>query len=130
MNALKLLQDNPDAAKIIKEYYVNLMINSLDDSSLPENFKEFMREQGIDEEKVAQMMEANARNVYDVLDDNGFIISILFDSNVKRFVWYINDCGHTVCTTRKQAENEAVAEAIIQLQEKINPQPRAEVHED
>lgn len=130
MNALKLLQDNPDAAKIIKEYYVNLMINSLDDSSLPENFKEFIREQGIDEEKVAQMMEANARNVYDVLDDNGFIISILFDSNVKRFVWYINDGGHTVCTTRKQAENEAVAEAIVLLQEEINPQPRVELYEE
>lgn len=126
MNALKLLQDNPDAAKIIKEYYVELMLNSLDDSSLPENFKDFLREQGIDDEKVAQMMEANARNVYDVLDDNGFIISILFDSNVKRFVWYINDRGHTVCTTRKQAENEAVAEAIVQLQEDINPKSTEE----
>jgi len=126
MNALKLLQDNPDAAKIIIQYYVELMLNSLDDSLLPENFKEFLQEQGIDEEKVAQMMEANARNVYDVLDDNGFIISILFDSNVKRFVWYINDGGHTVCTTRKQAENEAVAEAIFLLQEEIDPKSTEE----
>lgn len=126
MNALELLQENPHAAQVIKEYYVNLMINSLDESSLPENFKEFVREQGIDDEKVAQMMEANARNVYDVLDDNGFIISILFDSNVKRFVWCINDGGHTVCTTRKQAENEAVAEAIVLLQEKIDPKSTEE----
>jgi len=126
MNALKLLQDNPDAAKIIIQYYVELMLNSLDDSLLPENFKEFLQEQGIDEEKVAQMMEANTRNVYDVLDDNGFIISILFDSNVKRFVWYINDGGHTVCTTRKQAENEAVAEAIFLLQEEIDPKSTEE----
>jgi hypothetical protein len=130
MNALELLQNNPDAAKVIKDYYVELMLNSLDDSSLPENFKDFLREQGIDDEKVAQMMEANARNVYDVLDENGFIISILYDSNTNMFVWCINDGGHTVCRTRKQAENDAVAEAIVKLQEELNPQPRAEVYED
>jgi len=126
MKALELLQENPHAAKVIKEYYVELMLNSLDESSLPENFKEFLREQGIDDEKVAQMMEANARNVYDVLDENEFIISILFDTPVKKFVWYINDGGHTVCTTRKQAESEAVAEAIVQLENKLNEQPDEE----
>lgn len=130
MKALELLQENPHAAQVIKDYYVELMLNSLDESLLPENFKDFLREQGIDDEKVAQMMEANARNVYDVLDDNGFIISILFDTPVKKFVWYINDGGHRVCATRKQAENEAVAEAIVKLEYKLNEQPSVELHED
>jgi hypothetical protein len=131
MNALELLQENPDAAKIIKQYYVDLMINSLDDSSLPENFKEFMREQGIDEEKVAQMMEANARNVYDVLDENGFVISITYDVNFKKYSYYINDDKHRVVVdTRKEADSGAVAVAICRLQEKLNPQPSAEVYED
>ena len=131
MNALELLQENPDAANIIKQYYVDLMINSLDESSLPENFKEFMREQGIDEEKVAQMMEANARNVYDVLDENGFVISIIYDVNFKKYSYYINDDKHRVVVdTRKEADSGAVAAAICRLQEKINPQPSAEVYED
>ena len=113
MNALELLQENPDAANIIKQYYVDLMINSLDESSLPENFKEFMREQGIDEEKVAQMMEANARNVYDVLDENGFVISITYDVNFKKYSYYINDDKHRVVVdTRKEADSGAVAAAI------------------
>jgi hypothetical protein len=131
MNALELLQENPDAANIIKQYYVDLMINSLDESSLPENFKEFMREQGIDEDKVAQMMEANARNVYDVLDENGFVISITYDVNFKKYSYYINNDQHRIVVdTRKEADSGAVAVAICRLQEKLNPQPTAEVYED
>lgn len=131
MNALELLQQNPNAANIIKQYYVDLMINSLDDSSLPENFKEFVREQGIDEEKIAQMMEANARNVYDVLDDNGFVISIIYDVNFKKYSWYINDDKHRiVCDTRKEADSGAVAACIARLEDKLNPQPSVELYED
>jgi predicted nuclease of predicted toxin-antitoxin system len=123
MKALEMLQDNPHAAKIIKEYYVELMLNSLDEGSLPENFKDFLKEQGIDDEKVAQMMEANARNVYDVLDDNGFVISITYDIDFKKFSWYINGDQHRiVCSTRKEAENQAVAAALYRLERKLNPE--------
>jgi len=123
MNALELLQENPHAAKVIKEYYVELMLNSLDESSLPENFKDFLREQGIDDDKVAQMMEANARNVYDVLDENGFIISITYDATFEKFSWYINGDQHKiVCSTRKESENQAVAAALYRLERKLNPE--------
>jgi hypothetical protein len=127
MNALELLQENPYAAKVIKEYYVDLMLNSLDESSLPENFKDFLREQGIDDDKVAQMMEANARNVYDVLDENGFVISITYDATFEKFSWYINGDQHKIiCSTRKEAENQAVAAAVYRLERKLNP----EINED
>jgi hypothetical protein len=127
MNALELLQENPHAAKVIKEYYVELMLNSLDESSLPENFKDFLKEQGIDEDKVAQMMEANARNVYDVLDENGFVISITYDATFEKFSWYINGDQHKIiCSTRKEAENQAVASAVYRLERKLNP----EINED
>ena len=131
MNALELLQENPDAAKIIKEYYVNLMLNTLDESSLPENFKDFLIEQGLDDDKVAQMMEANARNVYDVLDENGFVISMNWDMAFNKFSYHINDGQYNKhYDTRKEAENAAVAVAIHRLQNKLNPQPSAEVYED
>ena len=127
MNALELLQENPYAAKVIKEYYVDLMLNSLDESSLPENFKDFLREQGIDDDKLAQMMEANARNVYDVLDENGFVISITYDATFEKFSWYINGDQHKIiCSTRKEAENQAVAAAVYRLERKLNP----EINED
>ena len=71
------------------------------------------------------MMEANARNVYDVLDENGFVISILYDAEFKKFSWYVNDDQHKiVCDTRKQAENEAVAACIFRLERKLNPRTR------
>jgi len=131
MNALELLQENPDAAKIIKEYYNKLMLSKIDESGLPENFIEFMKEQGLDDEKVAQMMEANARNVYDVLDDNGFVISMNWDMAFNKFSYHINDGQYNKhYDTRKEAESAAVAVAIRRLQDKINPQPSAELHED
>ena len=123
MKALELLQENPHAAQVIKEYYVELMLSTLDESSLPENFKDFLREQGIDDEKVAQMMEANARNVYDVLDENGFVISITYDATFEKFSWYINGDQHKIiCSTRKDAENQAVAAALYRLERKLNPE--------
>ena len=41
MNALELLQENPHAAKVIKEYYDKLMLDTLDESGLPEHYKSF-----------------------------------------------------------------------------------------
>lgn len=131
MNALELLQNNPDAAKVIKEYYNKIMLSRIDESGLPENFIEFMKDQGLDDEKVAQMMEANARNVYDVLDENGFVISMNWDMAFNKFSYHINDDQYKLLyDSRKEAESAAVNVAIHRLQNKLNPQPSAEVYED
>jgi hypothetical protein len=131
MNALELLQENPDAAKVIKEYYNKIMLSRIDESGLPENFIEFMKDQGLDDEKVAQMMEANARNVYDVLDENGFVISMNWDMAFNKFSYHINDDQYKLLyDSRKEAESAAVNVAIHRLQNKLNPQPSAEVYED
>lgn len=123
MNALEMLQDNPRAAKIITEYYNNLMLSKIDESGLPQNFIEFMKEQGLNEDNVAQMMEANIRNLIDVLDDNGFIISISYDATFEKFYWFINGDSHKIaCSTRKDAENDAVAAAVYRLERKLNPE--------
>ena len=123
MNALELLTDNPHAAKVIKDYYYELMLSKIDESGLPADFIEFMKEQGIDDEKVAQMMEANARNVYDVLDENGFIISITYDATFNKFYWYINADQHKIaCSTRREAEEQAVAASVYRLERKLNPE--------
>lgn len=90
-----------------------------------------MKDQGLDEEKVAQMMEANARNVYDVLDENGFVISMNWDMAFNKFSYHINDDQYKLLyDSRKEAESAAVNVAIHRLQNKLNPQPSAEVYED
>lgn len=131
MNALELLQENPNAAKVIRKYYFNLMTSKLDEAELPQHFKEFMREQGLDDEKVAQMMEANARNVYDVLDENGFVISMNWDMAFDKFSYHINDDQYKLLyDSRKEAENAAVAVAVCRLERKLNPKPEPEEDED
>jgi hypothetical protein len=123
MKTIELLQENPHAAKVIKEYYNNVMLSRVDESGLPEHYIEFLKDQGLDDQNVAQMMEANARNVYDVLDDNGFIISITYDATFEKFYWFINGDSHKIaCSTRKDAENDAVAAAIYRLERKLNPE--------
>lgn len=127
MKALELLQENPHAAKVIKEYYNKVMLSRIDESGLPEHYIEFLKDQGLDDENVAQMMEANARNVYDVLDDNGFVISMNWDMAFNKFSYHIND-GHydKYYDSRKEAENAAVASSIFLLERKLNPQPDEE----
>jgi hypothetical protein len=131
MNALELLQENPDAANIIKQYYVDLMINSLDDSTLPDDFKDFMRQQGVDNKKVAEMIEASPRNLFDVLDENGFVISMNWDMAFNKYTYHINDDQYKLLyDSRREAEMAAVNVAIHRLQSKLNPQPSAELYED
>ena len=49
---LELLQKYPEATKAVKSYYLEIMLNSLNDASLPEDFKDHVRAQGIDDDKI------------------------------------------------------------------------------
>ena len=46
--------------------------------SLPEDFKEYVRAQGVDNDKIAKILEASPRNLFDVFDNYGFYAEILY----------------------------------------------------
>jgi len=66
---IEILKQHPKAAEVMKNYYINLMIESAQD--LPDHFKEFLQEKGLEMSNIAEMMETAPRNLFDVFDEYG-----------------------------------------------------------
>lgn len=109
----ELLQSYPEAAKVVKSYYLELMLGTLNDDSLPENFKEYVREMGIDDDKLSKMLSGSPRSMFDVFDDNGVFINITFDHEYRTFRYSVDgEVDSETYLFRKAAEQAAVAEAF------------------
>jgi hypothetical protein len=117
---LELLQKYPEAAKVVKAYYLEIMLSTLNDDSLPENFKEYVREMGIDDDKLSKMLSGSSRSMFDVFDDNGIFINITFDHEHRVFRYSVDgEVDSQDYLFRKAAEQEAVTEAFKILNERL-----------
>lgn len=123
MKMLELLKEHPKTAIVIKQWFLEKMLESLKDESLPEDFKNYVREQGIDDEKIANMVENSPRSLFDVFDDHKLYIEILRE--ITGFWWKIKDektflrLGNDPYNNRKEAEMEAIVESFKLLEEKL-----------
>lgn len=125
MKGLELLDQNPKIAKLIANYYLDVMIESLNNESLPEDFKEFIREQGMDNEKIAAIIDGNPRNLFEFFDEQEIYINVTRYKASDGNVYSILDNNSTVKSskvfnTRKEADLEGVTLAIKLLEEKLN----------
>ncbi len=121
-NMLELLQKYPKAAKLVKEYYLEQLMKGLKED-LPEEFKQHVKEMGIDDDKIAKLIEVNPRAVFDIFDDRNILISIhatLDSSNLPLFGYTINDDKYVSLLDRLSAERLAVERAIEILESKLS----------
>lgn len=122
MKAIELLQKHPESSKLICSYYLEIMLESLRDDNLPEDFKARVREQGIDDDKIAAILDGNPRNLFDFFDDQALFINIMTEKG-KTFSYNIIDhvsVGSTLMAkTRKEAEKEAIITAIGMLETRL-----------
>jgi hypothetical protein len=120
MKGLELLEKNPNIAKLICSYYLEIMLESLKDEGLPEEFKDSVREQGIDNYKIAVIIESNPRNLFDFFDDHELYIEITTNVDGSFRYSILGDIAKVGSTktynTRKEAESEAIEQAIKQLE--------------
>jgi len=125
----ELLEKYPKAAKIVREYYLEQLLESLKEKSLPEEFKEHVREQGITNETISGIISGNPRLLFDVFDENEIFIQIgitikekwnylVNDLMISNFP-NIPDVGNPDFKSRKEAEQAAVEEAFKLLEEKL-----------
>jgi len=123
MKAIELLQKNPESSKLICSYYLEIMLESLKDDNLPEDFKAHVREQGIDEDKIAAIIDGNPRNLFDFFDDQSLFINIMTEKGKTFSYTIITDTvsvGSTLMAkTRKEAEKEAIITAIGMLETRL-----------
>jgi hypothetical protein len=129
----ELLEKYPKAAKVVKEYYLNKLLESLNDKSLPEEFKEHVKQQGLPETQIVSLMEVNPAALMEVFDENKIPIHIVVNSklNDKReieslsFGVIISMTSNDMTTipkwfnTRKDAEKIGIISAFEILEQKL-----------
>ena len=120
MKAIELLEQNPESAKLICSYYLEVMLESLNDESLPEEFKDHVRSQAMDNNNIAAILDGNPRNLFDFFDSHNMYITVTCFSDGSFSYSIIADIGTSgtseVYKTRKEADKNAVETAIKQLE--------------
>jgi len=76
MKALELLETYPKAGKIVNDWFLDKMLKSLNTDAIPEEFKEYISHQPIDNQNIAVMIDNNPRVLFDVFDENNVFIQI------------------------------------------------------
>lgn len=120
MKGLELIVKYPLAGKIVKEWFFKSMLESFKDETVPDEFKEFMLEQGIENDKLGTMIDVNPRMLFDVFDENEVFISI----NVvdRKFTYRIDNLVNpTEYSTRKECELISITRAFDILENKLTP---------
>ena len=121
MKGKELLEQNPESAKLICSYYLEIMIESLKHEGLPEDFKESIREEGIDNNNVGAIIDGNPRNLFDFFDIHGMYINITTFSDTLFFTYSImyetaTALSNDVYRTRKEADKGAIETTIKNLE--------------
>ena len=94
------------------------MLDSLKDSGVPDDFKEFVKAQDLEDDKIATMINASPRMLFDVFDEHKVYIQINIGPN---FSYSINE-GDVISgswETRIEAEKEAIEQAFTILESKL-----------
>lgn len=121
MRSIEVLEKNPHATLAIKEWFMKEMIESFKDKDVPDEFKEYMRQQGITNEALSKIIDANPRLLFDVFDDNKLIINVVKKEG--GFLWNINDVWSMdpYHDNRKEAETWAIKRAFTLLNHRLEP---------
>lgn len=109
----------PIATEVVRDWFMEKMAESFKNQELPKDFKEFMREQGIPNDKLVKLIDVNPRVLFDVFDENGVIINVVHSNSV--FSWDVNTVKSLDSySSRREAESAAVQRAFQILNDKLN----------
>jgi hypothetical protein len=126
MKGLELLEKHPLAANIVRDWFMNQMLESFKDETVPEGFKQYMLEQGIDNDKVGTLIDVNPRNLLDVFDENNIIIETSLYPNGEFTIKIGNEATTNSWKTRKEAELFAIEAAFEILEKQLTPEEKTD----
>lgn len=121
MKGLELIEKYPAAGKVIKEWFFKSMLESFKDDSVPDEFKEFMLEQGIEDDKIGTLIDVNPRMLFDVFDDNDIVIENSLYPSGEFTIKIGNQATTQSWKKRKEAELFAIEAAFEILENKLSP---------
>ena len=119
MKTSELLDLYPIATEVVRDWFMDKMAESFKNQELPKDFKEFMREQGIPNDRLVKLIDVNPRVLFGGFDNSGVMINIVCTEN--GFTWDVGDAKNIqFYQYRKDAELEAVQRAFQILHDKLN----------
>ena len=121
MKGIELLNKYPESAKIIRAWFLEKMIESLETADVPDDFKDMMRETGIEDDKLSVMIDANPRMLLDVFDENDIVIENSLYPNGTFTIKIGNQATTQSWKTRKESELFAIDAAFEILENKLSP---------
>jgi hypothetical protein len=140
MEALKLLEKYPLSTEVVREWFINKMVESVKgDDTVPEDFKNYMLEQGIPNDKLCIFIDSSPRSLFDAFDENDIIIYFMIFSSPEgvRFSPAIHTGNNEVkpntigdqYKTRKEAELVAVEKAFEILEQQLTHKENTDENE-
>lgn len=121
MSGLELLEKHPRSGEVIRAWFLKQMFESFNDKDVPDEFKDFMREQGVENDKVGKMIDINPRMLLDVFDENDVVIETSLYPNGEFTIKIGNQATTNSWKTRKEAELFAIEVAFDILENKLKP---------
>lgn len=123
MKGLEILQKYPHSADVVRKWLFDRMVESMQDDSVPEDFKQAMMNEAVTNERLAVFIDTNPRMLFDVFDENDIIIIIKYHDNFG-FTWTVEEADdQSFYKTRKEAELFAIEVAFEILENKLTPAP-------
>ena len=125
MSGLEILEKYPLSAKLVRDWFMISMLESFKDEEVPEDFKQFMLEQGIENDKVGKLIDVNVRILFDVFDENDIIIQVIpIKEDKVKYLSRVNEFETPYdfkkpYFTRKEAEHFGVEAAFEILETKL-----------
>jgi hypothetical protein len=121
MTGLQLLEKHPRSGEVIRAWFLKQMFESFNDEDVPTEFKDFMREQGVENDKVGKMIDINPRMLLDVFDENDIVIETSLYPNGEFTIKIGNQATTNSWKTRKESELFAIEAAFEILENKLKP---------
>ena len=123
MKGLEILQKYPHSADVVRKWLFDRMVESMQDDSVPEDFKQSMMNEAVTNVRLAVFIDTNPRILFDVFDENDVIIIIKYHDNFG-FTWAVEEADdQSFYKTRKEAELFAIEVAFDILENKLTPAP-------
>lgn len=128
MNSLKLLKQYPLSSNVIKEWFFNKLVESIKyDDTVPEEFKEYMLNQGIDEDKLSIFIDSNPRGLFDLFDENNIVIETFLYPNNEFTIKIGKQATTNSWKKRTEAEEFAIEVAFELLENQLKEKENGEI---
>lgn len=124
MNLLELFEKYPKTTIVTKQWFLQKMLDNINDANVPEDFKETVKNMEITEKTISDVVSPSPRSLFDLFDSNKVYIQINVYQLGASTEFSFNILGEDIKTVnmwdnRIDAEKAAIEQAFVILNNKL-----------